>query len=671
MSIVQKASEVLKSNGNGAKQHVINSKQFQDNCMSLTHDIICEICSNDERLTLNNIITCKNSALKNLLENEVKEYLTNSITCNSILGFDLKSDSIETNKNFIASILPEKYIAAMCNLVASDQKALPIRIEDISEITSKLISKKDEVSLKNISGDVDCKQTNNNSNNAEKIEAELLKNVNESLDSNATDTTEVKVEDVKGKNLTNEQNIFNHVERTLPYIEEPQEDILVPEEIVEVVSPPESTGQIEIKEAPVQKEEEKKIEILKTDSSAKNSEIRSSKPAEPSQTQTPTPSTEVKIEQTIEIKSSKEESRTNAPESVFLRLSNRIKVLEKNMTLSTQYLEELSRRYKKQIEDLQQAYSKLQILYDNLNQSKKETDKKDVDDKRRLKEDVQEISQKTDFLEIVLIILTSLLILLIIFIIVLFKRLSILRDAFVMNECRTSSENLVNNTEHVNHVANEKTRTTTNNSKKKSKRVRKISAPNILSQRNGINSNNKTEFPVTQIALSRTVSAPEKVPEMHEMKENLPQIEQSAVLEENDEILLSAFEDLKIEDIGKDSSDDGPKKIEDFDFDTTSTASVKTEELKNSNGSVNFVRRLSSPTTFLKLKKTTALKIKNGRPPLLNDRFKLKKAKSESPPNFKSSTSNIQIIQKSNSFEEDALKFRKNNSFKKLFKKLF
>jgi hypothetical protein len=243
-----------------------------------------------------------------------------------------------------------------------------------------------------------------------------------------------------------------------------------------------------------------------------------------------------------------------------------------------------------------------------------------------------------------------------------------------MNECRTSSENLVsNNTEHVNHVVgNEKTRTTTNNGKKKSKRVRKISAPNILSQRNGIASNNKAEFTMNQIALSRTVSAPEKVPEMHEMKENLPQMEQSAVLEENDEILLSAFEDLKIEDIGKDiSSDDGPKKIEDYDFDTTSTASVKTEELKNSNGSVNFVRRLSSPTTFLKLKKTTALKIKNGHPPLLNDRFKLKKAKSESPPNFKSSTSNIQIIQKSNSFEEDALKFRKNNSFKKLFKKLF
>ncbi|XP_066597376.1 SUN domain-containing ossification factor isoform X2 [Prorops nasuta] len=40
-------------------------------------------------------------------------------------------------------------------------------------------------------------------------------------------------------------------------------------------------------------------------------------------------------------------------ESVFLRLSNRIKALERNMSLSGQYLEELSRRYKKQVEEMQ------------------------------------------------------------------------------------------------------------------------------------------------------------------------------------------------------------------------------------------------------------------------------------------------------------------------------
>jgi hypothetical protein len=49
----------------------------------------------------------------------------------------------------------------------------------------------------------------------------------------------------------------------------------------------------------------------------------------------------------------------NQPESVFLRLTNRIKSLERNMSLSGQYLEELSKRYKKQVEELQLSFSNL------------------------------------------------------------------------------------------------------------------------------------------------------------------------------------------------------------------------------------------------------------------------------------------------------------------------
>ncbi|XP_017881869.1 SUN domain-containing ossification factor isoform X2 [Ceratina calcarata] len=46
---------------------------------------------------------------------------------------------------------------------------------------------------------------------------------------------------------------------------------------------------------------------------------------------------------------------TPQKESVFLRLSNRIKALERNMSLSGQYLEELSWRYKKQVEEMQKS----------------------------------------------------------------------------------------------------------------------------------------------------------------------------------------------------------------------------------------------------------------------------------------------------------------------------
>ncbi|GLH10688.1 Uncharacterized protein GBIM_15603, partial [Gryllus bimaculatus] len=52
-------------------------------------------------------------------------------------------------------------------------------------------------------------------------------------------------------------------------------------------------------------------------------------------------------------------------ESVFVRLANRIKALERNMSLSGQYLEELSRRYKKQVEEMQKAFNRtLQAVHE-------------------------------------------------------------------------------------------------------------------------------------------------------------------------------------------------------------------------------------------------------------------------------------------------------------------
>lgn len=45
-------------------------------------------------------------------------------------------------------------------------------------------------------------------------------------------------------------------------------------------------------------------------------------------------------------------------ESVFMRMSNRIKALELNMSLSSQYLQELSQRYRRQMEEMQRAFNR-------------------------------------------------------------------------------------------------------------------------------------------------------------------------------------------------------------------------------------------------------------------------------------------------------------------------
>ncbi|KAF8781997.1 SUN domain-containing ossification factor [Argiope bruennichi] len=49
---------------------------------------------------------------------------------------------------------------------------------------------------------------------------------------------------------------------------------------------------------------------------------------------------------------------TGQKESVFMRMSNRIKSLELNMSLSSQYLQELSQRYRRQMEDMQRAFNR-------------------------------------------------------------------------------------------------------------------------------------------------------------------------------------------------------------------------------------------------------------------------------------------------------------------------
>ncbi|CAG9864341.1 unnamed protein product [Phyllotreta striolata] len=55
---------------------------------------------------------------------------------------------------------------------------------------------------------------------------------------------------------------------------------------------------------------------------------------------------------------SAENSPKAAKESIFLRLFNRIKSLERNMSLSGQYLEELSKRYKRQVEEMREESQK-------------------------------------------------------------------------------------------------------------------------------------------------------------------------------------------------------------------------------------------------------------------------------------------------------------------------
>lgn len=651
MSIVQKAAEVLvKSNGNGTKVNATNSESFRRGCMSLSHSILCQHCSATERNELDQFISCKSSALSKLLQNNrgMRSHLVNANTCNNILGFGLATTELETRRNFLSSIMAPNYIIALCNIIAGDQKVLPLRLEDIPGIHSSLISKKDQVSLK----DVSKKETPPEDESLCKQDFYPSPIESTNLNLTAANNT-ASLEQAISEEETNEQrndslpagdelNIFNVIES--PHLKQPDSPSTDAEKPVQsdkehpMLTSPEDR-QTEVKQEaivevplaiPVDTIEEKNIQ----------QEIKAVPDLKPQPPEFRTEQFEVKINGDVR--------SANPPESVFLRLSNRIKTLEKNMTLSTQYLEELSRRYKKQIEELQQSFSKVQALLEDHNQKKRENERRDVDDRHRLHDDVVDLKQKAQYMEVILIIMGAFAFFQMVVVIMLLSKSS-------AHDKPHQEKMQVTPLPSPAQVNVEKGRSTAR--KRSKQRTRKISAPNILTQR----SPTKSDFTQVTPVLSRTVSAPNKfnsVTPLGDNKENFDDMQ--IMLEENDDILIPGFDDLHIND---------NESVQSRDVDTASTASALSHndnhDKSNSNTSFKFKRRLSSP---FQLKKSSLKKSSADRS---NPTWE-KKAMSESPPRI--INENFIEIHKSKSFQEDdesSIKFKKSNSFKKLFKKLF
>ncbi|XP_056459883.1 SUN domain-containing ossification factor isoform X2 [Gadus chalcogrammus] len=80
-------------------------------------------------------------------------------------------------------------------------------------------------------------------------------------------------------------------------------------------------------------------------------------------------------------------------ESVFMRLNNRIKALEMNMSLSSRYLEELSQRYRKQMEEMQRAFNKTIIKLENTSRIAEEQDQKQTDSIQVLQNQLENVTK--------------------------------------------------------------------------------------------------------------------------------------------------------------------------------------------------------------------------------------------------------------------------------------
>ncbi|KAJ2944487.1 hypothetical protein O0L34_g3832 [Tuta absoluta] len=371
MSIMKKAAQALvKSevpNRNVSSEHNDTSTdKMYKRCCSPSHIIVCDNCSETLYNEVYELISCSSDKLTNLLR---QVFLRETLKCTGICqpyGLDFKSTKIiefgTERVAYMNALFPPKYLAALCNILAIKEKKVVLNTSFESDNVTTNIT--DEES-----------PLNENSINTTEQEVKFV------LDkSNASD-------DKIDENVLAEHSGYEPVDDTSNNV---PVDILKEEKGPVDIKIEETVTLVEEKPAPEPSEEEKsQLEIEKTLEPQAEPEVRETTPKTESKNGKTETSTEkpkengngpeenepiimdsdsfisdfdqMAVDPTPagkEAFSNQNQAQASQKESVFLRLSNRVKTLERNMSLSGQYLEELSRRYKKQVEEMQKTFEK-------------------------------------------------------------------------------------------------------------------------------------------------------------------------------------------------------------------------------------------------------------------------------------------------------------------------
>ncbi|KAF7270055.1 hypothetical protein GWI33_016960 [Rhynchophorus ferrugineus] len=338
LTMVKKAAQLLgnkvMNDSSQLTNDTLSNMSVIKSCNSPSHYIVCNNCSNFLFSKIFELLSCKQREISNLVNiSFIAESLKHSNICKEY-GFDLNNNSskstLKTCPELIQSFFPSHYIGAMCNSLAITYNKVLYNISYQYANTTEDITHEHSLEIKQ---DVVPQVTDGSNNNeayrkndkpAESFTAEQ-QSIN-SKSSCSTDTTYLP-QMPPLKSVTLEHPLLPQ-NNTLVTIEESSEDVSLEQqdEIVTV----ESTSDMPEAEVTSESSGEDNIEKIMTELSN-----------EPTQSPLTTATT---------IQGQKE--------SVFLRLSNRIKALERNMSLSAQYLEELSKRYKKQVEEMQWVLEK-------------------------------------------------------------------------------------------------------------------------------------------------------------------------------------------------------------------------------------------------------------------------------------------------------------------------
>uniref|UniRef100_A0A8D8B1X6 SUN domain-containing ossification factor n=1 Tax=Culex pipiens TaxID=7175 RepID=A0A8D8B1X6_CULPI len=353
MNIVKKAAKVLgKTNENnslsndtepsGGDQnetdtelsvvlHGLSQPQCRVHCFTLPYQPRCVSCSPELRDRVEQTMSCKHNLLTSLLAIDLISASfdeSQHLLCANILGFCLDESVQQSSQNInrsVINLLPADTIAAFCNIRAYEKGLLkavvtekPPSAPTTAEHTTPTVTT--EFPTKVVQEEPTLTT----------IPAAKPVTKDEPTTSRPATSSETDPETPPKDNV----NIFNVPEEATP-LEPPlsagseqrmEEPLIVPPPSEVAPDDDVHSSQEDLDDSLLLDHHDGGIPMITT-------------------TTTPTPG-------------SPAAGQKVQPESVFLRLSNRIKALERNMSLSGQYLEELSRRYRKQVEELQQSHAK-------------------------------------------------------------------------------------------------------------------------------------------------------------------------------------------------------------------------------------------------------------------------------------------------------------------------
>lgn len=372
ISIVKKAAEVLGNKGNassnGKIQENVTTAKYSpliSTCTTPSHIVVCDNCSDLLFGNVFELLSCSSKELVLLVSQPIiKTVLYNTDVCSPFgLEFCAKSACSVPNpyKSYVSSLFPPKLIAALCNVVAINEYKVVRNISsnattiasqqsnDSKLLDTKMVNLTIGEEDENVVGIVN---TENNYNSATQPESTFSETTYTSqIKPTKTLTTDIKHVSINVtpnvESLTKDNEIVRPTTSTsihsandttaIPQNKtttQQMEHIEVSSEVVSDIEATESTEHLD-------------LDNLVTDLNEETANVASTTLSPPTLPQ-------------------------GQKESVFLRLSNRIKALERNMSLSSQYLEELSRRYKKQVEEMQRLLDKTINTFNEENKKKEE-----------------------------------------------------------------------------------------------------------------------------------------------------------------------------------------------------------------------------------------------------------------------------------------------------------